>query len=275
MSTEMIRVATLNLWGQSGPWAQRRSVVVDGLREIGPDLVAFQEAIKTDEYDQVRDVLDSDFHMIHQAVRGPEGSGVSIASRWPVDAVREVDLHVTPRTADDQCTTLVAKILVPDPIGPLLFVNHFPSWRLNFELERELQAAVAAQFIEARAAHESMHVLLAGDLDADPHAASIRFWSGRQSLGGMSVCYRDAWESAHSDEPGHTFTPRNALMTDWDWPFRRIDYIFVRCGAHGGPTLVIASCERIFDEPVDGVWASDHFGLVADLTMPPRKEPLS
>jgi len=31
---------------------------------------------------------------------------------------------------------------------------------------------------------------------------------------------------------------------------------------------MIESCHRIFDEPVDGVWASDHFGLLADLVLP-------
>ena len=36
--------------------------------------------------------------------------------------------------------------------------------------------------------------------------------------------------------------------------------------AHHGPTLDVSSCERIFDEPVDGVWASDHFGVVAELS---------
>jgi len=59
-------------------------------------------------------------------------------------------------------------------------------------------------------------------------------------------------------------------VTSWDWPFRRIDYIFVRCDAHGGPTLAISTCARIFDEPIDGVWASDHFGVVADLALPTR-----
>jgi hypothetical protein len=29
------------------------------------------------------------------------------------------------------------------------------------------------------------------------------------------------------------------------------------------------SCQRIFDQPSEGVWASDHFGLTADL-IPPR-----
>jgi endonuclease/exonuclease/phosphatase family metal-dependent hydrolase len=107
-------------------------------------------------------------------------------------------------------------------------------------------------------------VILAGDLDADPSAASIRFLTGRQSLHGLSVCYRDAWDSAHPDDAGHTYTPVNPLMVE-DWPFRRIDYILVRCAEHGGPMLAVTDCRRLFDRPVDGVWASDHFGLVADL----------
>jgi endonuclease/exonuclease/phosphatase family metal-dependent hydrolase len=50
---------------------------------------------------------------------------------------------------------------------------------------------------------------------------------------------------------------------------RRIDYLLVRCGDHG-PTLPIADCRRVFDQPVEGVWASDHFGVVADLELPRR-----
>lgn len=33
---------------------------------------------------------------------------------------------------------------------------------------------------------------IAGDLNADPAAASVRFWTGRRSLDGSSVCYQDA-----------------------------------------------------------------------------------
>ena len=116
---------------------------------------------------------------------------------------------------------------------------------------------------------------LAGDFDAGPAAASIRFWSGREALEGVSVCYRDAWESARPGEPGDTYTPDNPLLADWDWPFRRIDYIFIRCGGHGGPTLAVRDCRRIFDQPVDGAWASDHFGVCADLVTPPPLPPAS
>jgi endonuclease/exonuclease/phosphatase family metal-dependent hydrolase len=269
VSDDRLRVLSLNLWGRGGDWAERRIVLIDGLRDLRPDLVALQESVVTDDYDQVVDLLGPDVNVTHQVTRAADGMGVSIASRWPIEQVRELDLHLTPRTGDFPCTTLAAVIRAPDPIGAVLFVNHFPSWQLAFELERELQAVAAARFVDELRGSRNLHTVLAGDLDADPGAASIRFWSGRQALGGMSVCYRDAWESAHPGEPGHTYTPRNPLMKQGapDWPFRRIDYIFVRCAEHAGSTLHIERCDLVFDEPVGGVWASDHFGVVADLAV--------
>jgi hypothetical protein len=45
-----------------------------------------------------------------------------------------------------------------------------------------------------------------------------------------------------------------------------MDYVFVRCSdALYGPSLEVSGCALVFDEPVDGVWASDPFGVVADL----------
>lgn len=270
-----VRILTLNLWGRNGAWADRRAALIEGFRAMQPDLVALQEVIKTDTYDQVMDLLGPEWSIAYQQGRDPEGMGIAIASRWPLVAIHELDLQVTSRTSASgfPCGTLLAEVIAPDPVGPLLFVNHFPNWQLDFAYERELQAVIVALAIEERVSQQRLHVILAGDLDADPEASSIRFWSGRQALGDLSVCYRDAWECLHPEEPGHTFTPENPLMAreNWDWPFRRIDYLFVRCGQHGGPTLQIAACHRIFDEPVGEIWASDHFGLVADLVVPARQ----
>jgi endonuclease/exonuclease/phosphatase family metal-dependent hydrolase len=262
-----VRVVVQNLWGLRGDWRSRRAVIAAGLGELAPDLVAFVEAIKTDEYDQAADLLDPDYHLFHAATRHDNGDGAVIATRWPLGERQEVDLHVTPRTADFACTTLVAEVLAPEPYAPLLFANHMPNWQLHFERERELQAVAAARILEELAGGFDTHVVV-GDLSADPDAASVRFFTGHQSLGGMSVSYRDAWESMHPDKRGETFTSANALLADWDWPSKRLDYVFVRCGLHGGPTLEVTACERTFDKPVGGVWASDHFGVVADLELP-------
>jgi endonuclease/exonuclease/phosphatase family metal-dependent hydrolase len=263
-----VRVAFQNLWGIRGDWPARREVLKTGLERLSPELVAFAEAIKTDEYDQAADLLGPDYHLFHAAARHDNGDGASLASRWPLGELHELDLQVTARSADFACTALVAEVRAPDPYRPLVFANHMPSWQLQFERERELQAVVTARFLEQLADGFDKHVVLAGDLTADPAAASVRFITGRQSLEGTSVCYRDAWESVHGDEAGETYTKANALLPDWDWPSTRIDYVFVRCGLHGGPTLEVKSCERIFAEPVEGVWASDHFGVVANLEPP-------
>ncbi|MCP9984516.1 endonuclease/exonuclease/phosphatase family protein [Actinomadura madurae] len=260
-----MRVMTMNLWGTRGDWAKRRDVLARGIGDLAPDLVAFQEVIRTRSYDQAADLLGPRYHLAHSEAREPDGQGIAIGSRWPFDGVREADLDLTPRTAGFACTTLGAQVMAPDPAGPLLLVNHFPSWRLDMEYERELQAVASARLIETMLDGRDMHVVLAGDLDAAPDAASVQFWTGRRSLQNTSVCYRDAWDRVHPGEPGVTYTPDNPLMEDGDWPFRRIDYVLVRCGLHGGPTLPIDDCRRVFVHPVGGVQASDHYGLTADL----------
>jgi hypothetical protein len=50
--TSVVRMLTLNLWGKNGVWEERRAVLVEGLRRLRPDLIAFQEAIVGDGYDQ-------------------------------------------------------------------------------------------------------------------------------------------------------------------------------------------------------------------------------
>jgi hypothetical protein len=77
-----------------------------------------------------------------------DGNCIAIASRWPVVDVREVGLHVTDRTTDFPATTLIAEVAVPLPVGPLLFVNHIPSWKPELEYEREVQTVAAARCVE-------------------------------------------------------------------------------------------------------------------------------
>jgi endonuclease/exonuclease/phosphatase family metal-dependent hydrolase len=115
-----------------------------------------------------------------------------------------------------------------------------------------------------------LHVVLAGDFDDTPDSASVRFWTGRQSMRRTSVAYRDAWAAVHPGEAGHTFTPANPLVRAGEMALelgRRIDYVMVRCGVHG-PTLEVTDCRLAFDTATDGVWPSDHFGVVADLAVP-------
>jgi endonuclease/exonuclease/phosphatase family metal-dependent hydrolase len=266
-----LRVMTLNLLSPDhGDWGRRRSVLQAGIANSGPHLIALQETVWGNGYDQALDLLGADYHVIRHSGRSADGVGAVFGSRWPVGTVREVDLHVTGRVDLPWCAAVVAEIEAPPPIGPLLFVHYKPTYHVGYAYERELQASACAEFVEEQLAGRDLHVLLAGDFDDTPDSASVRFWTGKQSLHGSSVAYRDAWAAIHPDDPGHTFTPLNPLERDGEMSLelgRRIDYVMVRCGIHG-PTLSIVDCRLAFDEPIDGVWASDHFGVIADLTVP-------
>ena len=271
-----MRVLTLNLLApDKGDYRRRRPVLAEGLARLRPDVVALQETVWGDGTDQAVELLGPGYEVARHPGRSADGVGAAMASRWPLGSVEQVDLRVPERPpALSWAAALVAEVLAPPPLGPLLFVHHKPTWPYGAERERELQAVTTARSVEELVAGRDRHVILAGDFDAPPDAASIRFWTGRQSLEGVSVCYQDAWEVAHPGEAGHTFSPRNPLVTAGEMALergRRIDYVMARCGVHG-PRLDVAGCELVFDQPVGGVWASDHFGVLADLE-PPRRPP--
>jgi len=186
--------------------------------------------------------------------------------------VAEIDLRVSERTTDFPAGALLANVAWPESAEPVLVVNHKPSWRTNLAYERELQAVVTARQVEEIVARTGQHVVLGGDFDAVPEASSLRFWRGEQSLSDVSVSYCDAWHLRRGTDAGHTFMPSRCTIVEDSWSHyidRRIDYLLVRTSGDGkGPTLSVTRCERIFDEPVNDIWGSDHFGVLADFRLP-------
>jgi endonuclease/exonuclease/phosphatase family metal-dependent hydrolase len=114
--------------------------------------------------------------------------------------------------------------------------------------------------------------IIAGDFNATPDAASIRYLTGQQSAGGRSVHYHDAWAVA-GQGPGFTWDIDNPnARSEMDAIVRqprhrrRIDYVFVGSWyAHPNAHCRIKSAELAFDQPTGGIWASDHYGVVVDL----------
>jgi hypothetical protein len=93
-----LRVMTLNLLSPDhGDWERRRLVLRTGLASLGPHLLALQETVWGNGYDQALDLLGPDYHVVRHSERSADGVGAAFASRWPVGMAREVDLHVTGR----------------------------------------------------------------------------------------------------------------------------------------------------------------------------------
>jgi endonuclease/exonuclease/phosphatase family metal-dependent hydrolase len=267
----VMRVLTYNVLSYGHADGPRRSAVVRAeLARLRPDVVALQEVTRTPAFDQARELLGAEFTIVDHPGATDDGVGACLAARWPVGTVQTLDLHLGP-DADEPAWAAAVAAEVDGPLGPVLVVHHKPSWPLDREHVRERQAVAVVGFVrELTAGRADLPVVLLGDFDAGPAAASIRFLAGRQSLAGIGTRYEDAWEATHPGEPGHTFSRYNPLVTAGEMPLergRRIDHVMVRSGPHG-PPLDVVDCRLVLDEPVDGVWASDHFGVLADLTRP-------
>src|SRR4051812_16543839 len=78
--TRSMRVVAQNLWARFGDWPRRRGALRDGLRRADPDLAAFVEAVKTDEYAQAEDLPGPGYETVYEPPP-PGGGGSSPTSR--------------------------------------------------------------------------------------------------------------------------------------------------------------------------------------------------
>lgn len=270
-----IRVLTLNVWNTEGD-PRRPELINREIRRLAPDLIALQEVVHTARTKMLDALLaDLPFHATHQAdvqesipPFSERYGGTAIATRWPHEIVEVLDLRVA-GAGDIPWATLAAIVKLP-ALGEMLFIAPTAGWRPAAEAVRERQV-IAITDLDARH-RRGLPTVIAGDFNAGPDAASIRFLTGLQSLDGRSVLYHDAWALAGKGA-GFTWTSDNPnARVGVDQIVRQIgyqkrfDYIFVGSwDAHPKAQAQIQSAELAFDRAVDGIWASDHFGVVADL----------
>jgi endonuclease/exonuclease/phosphatase family metal-dependent hydrolase len=260
---------TMNAYGPANPdWERRHRLLGETIRGLDPDIVALQEVPLDVDQDLGRILADTP-HLTPFS-EADAGVGGVIATRWPHRRITEIDLRITARARDTLSWCAAVLLEVDTPVGTVVVAHHKPSWPFPFEYEREQQAVLVAGALEDHIGPRDVHAIVLGDFDATPDSASLEFWRGRRPVDGFSVCYQDTWEYAHPDEPGYTFDLANPLVQEGEVATavtRRIDYILVRSVLHG-PTLQVSHCQRVLDHPVQGVWASDHFGMLVDLVLP-------
>lgn len=276
-----LRVLTMNIWAFAEPYDARQKLLREGIQQLDPDLMSFQEAGNDGQRHQVRDLLDGlGYYVLHQFDLSPERprrtDGVCIASRWPLEKAELLSLDLTPACKGYPYAALVARVAAPEPVGHILFVAAKPSWELNREYERELQAVALAKMVERLADPKGFPTVIAGDFDATPDSASIRFLTGRQSLSGTSVHYLDAWEKAGDGSPGHTWTFENDYARQiidrvirQPRHARRIDYIFLGSPHNYSKFARVRDCRVVLAAPTNGVWPSDHYAVYAEFEVQP------
>jgi endonuclease/exonuclease/phosphatase family metal-dependent hydrolase len=270
-----LRVLTINVQHDEGD-PRRTRLVNEELRRLEPDVVAFQEVCYPNRRDQLAElVAGTGLHTTHQAYvlgylppHADRYGGTAVATRWPLRVVEVVGQPQIDAT-ELHWWTLAVSVVVPD-VGELLFITPTTAWRADAEEARERQAKGVTD-LDARH-RRTLPTIIAGDLNAHPQAGSIRYLSGLQSLDGRSVHYHDAWAVA-GDGPGHTWSvdnPTAALEIDrlvgQPGHRQRIDYVFLGSApAHPRARPRIVSAQLVGGRPVDGVWLSDHAGVLVDV----------
>ena len=268
-----LRVLTLNCWNVSEPYAARMAIARAAVESLAPDLIGLQEVVlRRDGLDQAADILGGlGYHTVYApAFRWTERGHVAldahgdafgnlIASRWPIVASERRGL---PGDELDERRCAIAAH-VEAPFGRIPIVCTHLAWRFEHGALRERQVRVVDELAREWARDASFPPIIVGDLNADPDATEIRYLCGLTSLDGRSTYYQDAWR-VRGDGPGFTWDNRNvhtALMFE---PDRRLDYVLVGLADISGRGW-IERVGLVATDPADGVWASDHFGVVADI----------
>jgi endonuclease/exonuclease/phosphatase family metal-dependent hydrolase len=271
-TVSLMRVLTLNVWARSGPYEVREPLLRRELGLLAPDLVALQEVDSGGEGgNQAAELLGPLGYQVDYEPRSGDyraDPGIAVASRRPILARELIELP--------HGGAALAVRLDVDGEG-FWFCNAVPMrpWP-GQEGEREDEVIALDEALTALADGDTRPPVLAGDFDATPDAASIRFLSGLQSLKGHDTAWYDAWTVAGDGSPGWTWSSDNLYVAPFTAAVfaqpvhhRRIDYVFVGSPFRWRPRVVVRSCEVVCRGTADAA-PSDHWGVLADLDLVPQ-----
>ena len=270
-----LRVLTLNCWGVGAPLEERMAIIQDGIATLRPDVAAFQEVIvRTDGFDQGTLLLHgADYSRVFGAAFGwnddsamvaPDqaggGFGNLIASRWAI--ARSEVRRLPGREGDEPRAMLGALIETPEGLLPVL-TTHL-DWEFDHGYMRERQVIAVDDFARELARTADLPPVLMGDFNARPDSTEMRYLRGLASIEGRSTYYQDAWEICRPRDLGWTWDNRNRFAAYAHEPDSRIDYVLVgQRDARGRG--VVGGAQLVFEQPVGDVFASDHFGVLAEI----------
>jgi endonuclease/exonuclease/phosphatase family metal-dependent hydrolase len=255
------------------------------LDRLEPDVVCFEEACDTpDRPDTAAWIAEHAAGRWHCVFGGDEGIapgarwGPAILSRRPIDEHRAFRLPL----AEDPAP-LVARApwtLLHARIGELdLFAAHLAPAPTDL-LHRRLQVLAIDEHVRAirgerdalppSGRRDAPPAILCGDFNAEPDSDEIRFLCGLTPLDGRVTFWQDAWRCAGDGGPGHTQDWRtHPIAASLNVHRKRIDYVFVgdpfRRAAHAGRVL---SATVVCNEPLTGIQASDHMGVLVEVAWP-------
>jgi endonuclease/exonuclease/phosphatase family metal-dependent hydrolase len=266
-----IRVLSWNLWWRYGPWQQRRGAIAAALAEIAPDVCGVQEVWGNSAENMAAELADQ-LGMHWCWARNPlseyweqrHGAGIAIGnavlSRWPIVEQAEIPLP----TGDGVERRMALHARIDTPGGALPFFTTHLTYQPGASAARVAQVRSLVPFVAKYGLDHPYPPVVTGDLNAEPASDEIRLLGGvltEPVVPGLALV--DGWRYAAPDDPGFTWDRRNPHLADSAIPDSRIDYILTGLPHEGRGR--VRSIRLAGNTPIDGVWPSDHFAVVAEL----------
>ncbi len=258
-----LRVVTWNVWWQFGPWKERAPAVLSTLEAMDADIIALQE-VWSDADTNHAAILAKELGYYHVHGTGMPQKGVvtgdAILSRWPIARHEMLRLYEQKGLEENRVAVFAE---IDGPRGPLCFISTHLNWKQHHSHIRQRQIADIARLAEKT--HTGNHPpIVCGDFNADPNSDEIRMMTGQTTCPVEGLVFHDAWAFSGGGGPGFTWDNTNPFVGEVMEPDRRIDYIFT--GWHGKRGAGhILDCRVVANRPVNGIWPSDHFALMAEM----------
>ena len=271
-----LRLVTFNVL-HGGPWStftgddlqleSRLAMIIEGLRALGPDVVALQESPVTRRRGDVAARIAHALGLAHVHARATERvfplrvlgrlvvgalgfvEGPAILSRFPIAATEVYDLPRCQRWFDPR-VALRADIQTPAGV-----VAVFSTHTSRDDCQTRRVAELAGE-------PNGRPAVVMGDLNTGERAPALGAFRDRGFV--------DLFRAANPDAPGLTVWQR--IDAPAPTVFRRVDYVFVRAG--DGREATAVSARLVLNTPGtrdDGgaLWPSDHYGVFAEVALRP------
>ncbi len=274
MSSDNLRLITLNTWKGDGRYGKRLELMADGLAQLQPDIICLQESLKADNFDMdTAGYLGKELNL--NVVFGPgrfktrtvEGgrypgySGLAILSRYTSDCRNFTAL---PSSDDDPDRSLLSARFNIRGVHLVITNTHLTHIRGRDDLrEKQLIYALKAtqQFMDQSVTRGDIQPknntlsFCCGDFNFELDAEILRNLQLK-----TNITPQDCYLKAGGKLFGHTsgFTEGEP---------GRLDYILYLQGVGGHPAVFRNGRVVLAEKDDSGLTPSDHLGVMVDIEL--------
>ncbi len=252
---DTMRIATFNIWNSDRGMPWRVQQVIGEIKKVDADVICLQE-VKEDIYEKIKNEV-SGYGYDYYHTLDDEYDGLLIMSKYPISTKRYTRCAILTTIKYEDDSYLVANLHLPSD-------DIILKERYIVDILKEINTMATD------------HAILTGDFNCLDNSSVHHYLTGQRSLLNSEAkpCWYDLAE-VYADITGtaseNTLDLRNNPRwggKNYTYTSSRLDRIYVRDAFPKTPPLLRAF--SLFGKEIDersGYCASDHYGVVAEITV--------